>query len=134
MRPTELVKTIYLGDRACKSIAIDGWNRRVAIQVDEISRVRSASGNWECYNDENIMDGLIIFTEVGSISFEPPGPIPNDYIDDLEIEPLPGNRYRFKLSIRSVTRTGASTEVIVTIDGNGMHLEDPAKPGVEIQD
>ena len=89
MRPTELVKTIYLGDRACKSIAIDGWNRRVAMQVDEISRVRSASGNWECYNDENIMDGLIVFTEVGSISFDPPGPIPNDYINDLEIEPLP---------------------------------------------
>jgi hypothetical protein len=133
VRPTEFLKTIYVGDRACKSIAIDGWNGRGAIQVDEISRIRSASGQWEYYNGENIVDGLLVFTEVKSISFDPPGPVPNDYINDIKAEPLPDDYYRFKLSISSVTRSGESTEVIVTIDGKDMHLEDPRTPGLEVE-
>jgi hypothetical protein len=133
MLPSELVKTIYLGDRACKSITINGWDERVVIQVDEISRVRSASGNWDYYNDENITDGLLVFSEVKSILFTPPGPIPNDYINDLRAEPLPDAYYRFTFSVCSANESSESTEVLVTIDAKRLHLEDPSSPGVAIE-
>ena len=77
MLATEFLRTIYLGDRACKSIAIDGWGKRAMIQVDEISRVRSAAGKRDYYNDENIVDGLLVFTDARSILLDPIGPIPN---------------------------------------------------------
>ena len=134
MLVTEFLKTIYLGDRACKSITIDGWGNRVLIQVDEISRVRSASGQWDYYNDENIVDGSLVFTRIKSIQFDPTGPIPNDLINDLEAEPLPDGYYRFTLSISSGDGdTPATTEVVIAIVAKGLHLENPATPGVLIE-
>jgi len=53
MSPAEFLKTIYLGDRACKSILIDGWNKRIELKVDSISRVRSESGNWDIYTQRD---------------------------------------------------------------------------------
>jgi len=133
MLPSEFVKTIYLGDRACESITIDGSRNRIAIQVDEISRVRNPSGTWNYYNDENIADGLLVFSDVRSILFEPTGPIPNDYLELSEAEMLPDDFCRFKLSIGSVNELSQSTDVIVTIEAKRLHLEDPVKPGIAIE-
>ena len=133
MLPSEFLKTIYLGDRACKSITIDGGNNCVAIKVDEISRVRSESGEWEFYNDENIVDGLLVFSDVRSVVFDPAGPIPNDYISGLDTEPLPDGHHRFRLSVASVDQLANSTEVSVTIEAKHLHLEDPSAPGVVIE-
>jgi len=52
MHATEFLKAIYLGDRTCRSITLDGWKKRVLTEADEISRVRSESGNWDFYNIE----------------------------------------------------------------------------------
>src|SRR5258708_3314646 len=100
MSPLELLKTIYLGDRACKSLLIDGWNDRIVLQVDTISRIRSVTGNWEYYTDEDIVDGLIVFTNATSISFEPNGLMPNDLIHSITARVLPAKSnetqyYRF---------------------------------------
>ncbi len=134
MLATDFLKTIYLGDRACKSITIDGWNSLVLIQVDEISRIRSASGQWDYYNDENIVDGLLVFSRVKSIHFDPTGPIPNDYINDLEAEFLPDGNYCFRLSISSGNgENPGTTEIIISIVAQGLHLEDPSVPGVRIE-
>jgi hypothetical protein len=132
MLASEFLKTIYLGDRACKSITIDGWNNCVAIKVDEISRVRSESGNWEFYNDENIVDGLLVFSDVRSVLFDPAGPIPNDYISDLSAEPLPDGHIRFRFSAASVDKSARRTEVLVMVEAKRLHLEDPSAPGVVI--
>ncbi|MGA3373674.1 MAG: DUF6258 family protein [Terracidiphilus sp.] len=133
MLATEFLKTVYLGDRACKSITIDGWGGRVAIQVDEVSRIRSASGHWDYYNEENITDGLLVFTEARSIQFEPAGPIPNDFIEFLEVELLPDDYCRFKFSLGSVNSSAESTEILLRIEAKQVHLEDPASPGVPIE-
>jgi hypothetical protein len=133
MLVNEFLDTIYLGDRACKAITIDGWGRRVLVQVDEISRVRSASGLWEYYNDENIVDGLIVFSEVRSIVLDPPGPIPNDFINDFEAEILPDDYYRITLWVSSGDEHFKSTEVSITIEAKRVHLEDPIAPGVAIE-
>ena len=37
MNPTEFLKSIYLGDRACKALLIDSWKKRMAIQVNVVS-------------------------------------------------------------------------------------------------
>ena len=43
MDVSAFLKTIYLGDRACKAITLDGWNRSIKIEIDCISRIRSPS-------------------------------------------------------------------------------------------
>ena len=111
---------------------MDGTNS-VVIKVDEISRVRSESGNWELYNDENIVDGLLVFSDVRSVLFDPAGPIPNDYITGLCAEPLPDGHYRFRFSAASVDRSSSSTEVSMTIEAKRLHLENPSVPGVAIE-
>jgi hypothetical protein len=134
MLPSAFVKTIYLGDRACKSITIEGWTNRVVIQVDEMSRVRDESGNWNFYNEENIIDGRLVFSDVRSVLFDPSGPIPNDYISRLEVEPLLGGYYQFAFSAASVDQSSKSTEVLVTIVAKHLHLENPSTPGMQIDD
>lgn len=138
MSPVEFIKTIYLGDRLCKSIDIDGTQGRIAIQVNLISRVRSSSGNWEYYDREDIEDGLLVFSGATGIRFDPSGPLPNDLINDLQVvdESSKFHRpaYLFRISISSVGAAGDSTEVIVEIQAEGIHLEDPKKPGIKIVD
>ena len=121
---------------------MDGWNDRIAVAVSTISRVRSASGLWEYYTDEDIPGGLIVFTGARSIRFEPSGLIPNDLIAGLEVGPLSwgGNPdptkqlYRFTMNIAAGAGRGESLDVLVEIVAEGIHLEDPARPGVEIRE
>src|SRR4051812_42057369 len=86
MDPRKFINTIYLGDRACKNILLDGWTDRVVFEVDLISRIRSESGRWEYYTDEDIPGGLIVFTGVVSTTFEHSGPLPNDQIEFVAVE------------------------------------------------
>lgn len=81
----EFVKTIYLGDRACKKIVIDAWNRRFGIQIDCISRLAKGTQSWNYYNDENIVDGWLVFEGLTSVSITPPGVIPDDLINGIEV-------------------------------------------------
>jgi hypothetical protein len=132
MLPEALLKTLYLGDRACKAVHIEGFARRVSIQVDEISRIRSSSGNWEYYNDENIVDGLLVFAGVKEIRFAPSGPIPNDCISDINVEDVGGGYYRFQLSIGSIAVDAPTAEVIITIICKQFYLTDPRMPDLVI--
>ena len=138
MKPEHFLKSVYLVDRACKAVLIHSWRKRVAIQVDVISRLKPGTETWDFYTDADITDGWLVFTDVRSVRFEPSGPLPNDLINDVSVkatdslESQPG--YLFELSIGSVDDSGSSTEVVVRIEASGLHLEDPAKPGVEITD
>ncbi len=141
MNPKDFLRTLYLGDRACKSILLDIWNHRIAIQVDRISRIRSESGNWEFYEDEDIDNGNIVFYNVLSFRFDPPGLIPNDLINSLAVSEVFGDSqinqplyYRFHFSIDSVDEIGNHSEVIVEIIAAHIYLEDPKHPGLLIQD
>lgn len=136
LNPSKFINTIYLGDRFCKSILIDGYNERVKIQINMISRIRSKSGNWDYYNDENIEDGLIVFTGVKSISFEPQGFIPNDEIGLVSAKPINDveGRFLFDINATSCNEQGNYTSIDVSIIATGIYLEDPTKPDVEIME
>lgn len=136
MTPEQLLQTIYLGDRGCKSVLIDSWNHRVAIQVTVISFVKPGAKTWEFDNAGDISNGLLVFSNVSRIRFDPSGPVPNDFINHIsvkEMESATGERtYLFELSIGSVDGAGNSTEVLIEIAAKSIHLEDPERPGVEI--
>src|SRR6266487_4039315 len=88
MKPEQLLQTIYLGDRGCKAVLIDSWNQRVAIQATVISRLKSGTKTWDFYSDEDIKDGWLVFSHVQSVRFEPPGPLPNDFINSVSVKPV----------------------------------------------
>jgi hypothetical protein len=132
--PESLLQSIYLGDRACKGISINTWARRVAIQVDVISRLKPGSNAWDFYSDGDIQDGLLVFVDVCSVRFDPSGPLPNDLINSISVETIPGGAIRlFEVSIGSIDGAGGTTEVRVLIEATSVHLEDPKRPGLEIR-
>lgn len=141
MDPIAFMKTIYLGDRACKKIILDGWNNFVKIQIDCISRIRDASGQWKFYNAEDIMDGYIVLSEVGFFVMDPPGLIPNDQIE-VEVEPvqeestsLGDPMYWFIFYVGHGGRDPTKYQTVtIKIKAGSVHLEDPSMPGVRITD
>jgi hypothetical protein len=138
MNPRELLKTVYLGDRACKGVYIDGWKSKVSIHIDVISRIRSRSGTWDYYTAEDIADGCLVFTEVTNIRLDPSGPVPNDLINEIKVDDRADVRsgkkgLLFLILVGSVDETGVSTEVTIEVQATGLHLEDPARPGLEIR-
>lgn len=132
--PAQFLKTIYLGDRACKGYSLDAWQKCFALTVDQISRIRSPDGIWDGDTDEDIDNGQIVFENVESVEFSPPGLLPNDYIQGISVE-VKGNLYLFRASIASV-RNGPngveSGEVCISIYASGVHLIDPKNPGVKL--
>ena len=136
MNMIDFLKTIYVGDRYVKGFIIDSQQKVVKIQVDSISRVRSEDGLWNFYNDENIDDGLIVFSDVEAISFDPPGFIPNDGINYWDIKKIKREDdqdvYDIELYIGSYYKLGEYNEVKVCIRATRAYLEDPLRPGIEI--
>ena len=135
--PPEFLRTVYLGDRVCKAVRIESWKDEVVLEVNVLSRIRSASGNWEFYSAEDIVDGRIVFTGVDAIHFEPSGPIPNDYINDISVKLAssdPENkRWIFEVSIGAVGADSIGKEVVVRIRGTDVHLEDPQRADFKIR-
>ena len=130
MNIPEFLKTIYLGDRGCKSILIDGWCDEVKIQVNCISRVRDET--WNYYIKEDLDDGYIVFEGVRSISIKPDGVIPNGFVNDISAELVNENEYLIKLNIDADTSDGFHDGAEIEIIAKSMSLEDKLKPGVRI--
>ena len=81
-----LIKSLYLGDRYVKSIALDGEKQELRITVDLISRVNPATGNWDFYDKEDIENGVIVFRNVKAFATNQQGCIANDGIYSITCE------------------------------------------------
>jgi hypothetical protein len=136
MDPIELMRSVYLGDRACKSIIMDGWNRRLSFQIDVLSRIRSTSGYWNFYSAEDIIDGWLVFSEVGELCGDFRGLLPNDFIDlrvmTMEASTSQGLVFACEAVLGAVDEAANTSEVRLQFQAQRLHLEDPSKPGVRI--
>lgn len=128
------LSTIYLGDRACKSLLIDGWRGIVELTVNLVSRIRDPSGNWNYYSDEDIENGIVVFSGIEAISLDPPGRFPNDTIEDLVVERIGDHGLvEFRLTATQVVENGNAYKVIVRITARDVYLVDPINPQTEIR-
>ncbi|MCX6611612.1 MAG: DUF6258 family protein [Acidobacteria bacterium] len=128
----KFLKSIYLGDRACKGYSLHSWMKEFRIQIDEISRIRGLDGQWNYYNDENIVNGSLTFSGVKSVKFDPPGLMPNDYIEILGVQSEAGY-LRFRLELGCVGDDALTTAMTVEVVASEVYLESPSLPGVEIR-
>lgn len=133
MKIKEFINTIYLGDRWLNGIIIDSANSKLKLQVNLISRIRNESGNWNYYNDENIENGLLVFTDVESFEMLPPGIIPNDEICNYEVKEIRDNVSEVIFHIGSYDKSNNYTEVALKLVAGGIHLENPKQPNEEIK-
>lgn len=126
MNPEKLLSTLYLGDRACKKILVDGWNDKFCIQVNLISRVKENTDSWNYYSDEDIENGWIIFTGISCIKIVPAGLIPNDLINEVKVKKS-NEEYIFDISIDSVSETGERKETIIQVNAQEIYIESNEK-------
>jgi hypothetical protein len=134
MDPLRLQRTIYLGDRAVKQVILDGWEKKVKIQIDTISRVRSPDGQWQFYTDEDIEDGFLVCGDVKTCTIEPPGAIPDDYVASFALTPSSEWPDSVVMELRTAgpTPSGKRGEIVIRVVAGTFYLEDPKRPGVRI--
>jgi hypothetical protein len=123
MSPDQFLKTVYLGDRACQSIALEGWKKEIKINVDCISRVRGPT--WNFYTDEDIKEGFLVFENVQGFKFEPPGFLPNDWIEPVSVNSLnpEGTQWGIVLSLGAVNDKGESQDVLLHLVAESVSIE-----------
>lgn len=124
MTPIEFFSSIYLGDRWCKKIVIDGVSREVSLQIDRISRLRG--GEWDYSTADDIADGFLIFQCVTSFSFTPPGLIPNDWIEIVSISKIgESENFTCEISLGSVCpESKLATEITFVVNAKDCCLAD----------
>jgi hypothetical protein len=128
MNPIEFFKTVYLGDRRCKQLIIDGVAAEIRLQIDLISRIRGSQ--WNYYADEDIPDGFLVFEGVIKFELMPQGPLPNDRIDIVSVsETAVKGLYRFEFSLDAISAVD-DDEVTLTIIAKEFCLADA--PGQKI--
>jgi hypothetical protein len=124
MNPLVFCQTIYLGDRWCKQLIIDGVAREIRLQIDLISRVRGTQ--WDFYAAEDIPDGFLVLEEVARFELFPQGPLPNDWIELVSVsETAEDGSYRFEFSLGSSSaETAQVVEVILIVIAKQLCLAD----------
>ena len=101
--------------------------KEVKLKINEISRIRDSNGLWNYYNDENIVDGFIVFSNVETFYLEPKGIIPNDEICDWKIIELENGIFEVVFYIGSYNSQGEYNEAVINLHAKEMCLEDVEK-------
>ena len=134
MNPQKFMASIYLGDRSIEKIIIDNDNKSVSIQIDRVSRVRGSQ--WNFYDKEDIVHGNLVFEGAKAFLVQPPGPIPNAWIEFVGVEKEESETnielYVFKFASASIGDSPAQTEVSIFITATAVYLQDPSVPDVRI--
>lgn len=126
------LRSLYLGDRACLAYCFDEERSEFRLNIDEISRIRDQSGDWNNYNEENIENGCLVFAEVRSVRIEPKGVSPNDFVEIDGVREIPEGLL-FCLTLGSVGQDGLTTEIRLEIVAGDTYMEDPSQPCLQIR-
>jgi hypothetical protein len=131
--PVEFIKTLYLGDRGCKKIIFDCWEKEIKLQITNISRIRG--DDWNYYDKEDLVDGYLIIENVDFYSIIPSGIFPNDAIHAIHVNQSNDNPKLFEITIEmsSVNNEGESTDVILKANASSLSLENNLLDGVRIR-
>lgn len=132
MKPDEFLSSVYLGDRACKAIVLDGWKDEVRIQINLISRRRSET--WDFYSAEDVEDGFLVFEGVDHVSFDPPGLVPNDAIGNIEFLGYDNDCFTVMIELSHGDEAGKYTTVRTTIRAKAVAIERPGEESARIRD
>jgi hypothetical protein len=130
MTPDQFIKTIYLGDRLCLSINLEGSKKRMLLKVDRISRVRGES--WNYSDSEDVHEGFLVFENVVNCKFYWTGQLPNDWIEPVSVTQLTDNasEWEFVFSLGVVDSQGRSSEKLLTVVAEDIAIE--TKDGVRV--
>lgn len=132
LNPSDFLKTIYLGDRYCTKIIIDSNNNHVEIHVNLISRIRDESGNWNFYTEEDIENGILVFTDVNEVHLDKSGLIPNDQIYNFKVNEVNSGICEFIIETSHVDQNAITHDLVVKIIGKSVYLVDPQNPDFQI--
>ncbi len=124
MNPVDFLKTIYLGDRYCTRFHIVLEDKTVEIHVDNVSRIRSESGDWNYYIEEDVKNGIIVISGVESVKEDPSGYEPNDLIYEITVKEENGN-YHFLVECSHVDEDAITHDLQIEIVGSDLYLVDP---------
>ena len=124
MNPIDFLKTIYLGDRYCTKFYISLEDKKVEIHVNNVSRIRSESGIWNYYSDEDIKNGIIVISEVESVREDSSGLKPNDQIYEI-IAKEENDKYHFLIECCHVDKDIITHDLQFEIVANDIYLVDP---------
>ena len=133
MNAIDFLKTLYFGDRYCTKLLLDSANNKVELHVNQVSRIRDKSGEWNYYTDEDIENGILVFTDIKKVFLDESGLLPNDQIYDVYANEHDGV-YEFVIETSYVDASALTHDLTIRIIGEGVYLLDPTKPDVRIQD
>lgn len=132
LNPVQFLKTVYFGDRFCTELVIDSNNNRVELHVNQVSRIRDTSGEWNYYSDEDVENGAIVITGVQKITFDESGLFPNDQIYDVYAIQISEGIYEFVIETSYVDEKALTHDLTFKIIGEGVYIFDPTRPNIKI--
>lgn len=134
MNVEQFIKSLYLGDRFCTKLIFDGDKNQVELHINLISRVRSESGEWNFYSDEDIENGAIVFAGIKSIDLGDLKMLPNDQLYNIDVKNLSNDLYEFVIETSHVDQDAMTHDLTIRLVAEGAFLMNPLMPEVKIFD
>lgn len=118
----DLLNSIYLGDRYCEKMEIDG--DKIVIQINLISRVKRGCTEWDYYSEEDMEHGCLVFEDVMEY-FSDNDLALNDEIYEIRATGKEGDIYSFIVCGCNVSDQAVSTDIQLRIKAKKFYLYDP---------
>lgn len=134
MNPIKFLKTLYFGDRFCTKLVLDGYNNQLELHLNQISRIRDESGEWNYYSDEDIKNGVIVIEGIKKVVLDQSGLIPNDQVYSISANEIGEGIFEFIIETSRVDENAITHDLIIRIEGENVYLVDPTKPNVKFVD
>jgi len=118
----DFLGSIYLGDRYCERMEIDG--KKIVIQINLISRIRKGCKEWDYYSDEDIEHGCLVFEDI--VEYHQNSELPfNDEIYKIQVIEKEGDIYSFIVCGCNVSDKAVSADIKFHIKARKLYIYDP---------